>query len=366
MSVSLREFSAWLDALIPIEYQEPYDNSGLQVGEPDAIINSVMLTLDITPDVIAEAATHGVNLIVSHHPLIFSPLKHITSGTLSERCVAEAIRKNIAIYSSHTCFDAMSWGVSHIMAEKIGLNNIRVLVPVQGKLFKIAFYVPVTHAEMLREVIFEAGAGHIGKYSDCSFAVRGEGTFRPGSDTNPFSGKIGELFSGEEVKIETVVPSHLVRDVVAAIKTSHPYEEVAYDICRLDNEYHGAGTGAVGELTTALKGNELLMTLKDTFATPVIRFSGDAEKQIRRIAVCGGAGAGFVNAARKAGADAFITGDIKYHAFVEAPSSLLLVDIGHFESEIFSLKLLYDLIIKKFPKFALRFSETKTNPINYF
>jgi len=366
MPVTLIEFSKWLDSAIPLEYQESYDNSGLQVGDPDAIVTSVLLTLDITPEVISEAGKNGCNLIVSHHPLIFTPLRHICSGSMAERNVAEAIHKNIAVYSSHTCFDAMSWGVSRIMAEKAELNDIKVLAPVRGKLFKIVVYAPVSHASIVREALLNAGAGHIGKYSSCSFASSGYGTFKAEEGATPYVGKIDELHTEPEVRIESIVPSHLVSSAINAIKEVHPYEEVAYDIYPLENEYEGAGMGAVGSFSSPVKGYELLEKLKDVFGTPVIRFSGDGDNLISRVAVCGGAGSDLIGSAIKAHADAFITGDIRYHSFAEASSSLLMVDIGHYESEKFSLTVLYDLIIKKFPKFALRFSEIKTNPINYF
>jgi len=365
MSVTLREFAFWLDQAIPLEYQESYDNSGLQVGEPESLVDSVLLTIDVNRDVVAEAAEKGCNLIVSHHPLIFSPLKRIGGGSVAESTVADAIRGNIAVYSSHTCFDAMAWGVSRVMAEKTGLKDISVLVPVKGKLCKIAVYVPLSHARAVREALFNSGAGETGKYSSCSFTSSGTGTFMAGEGAKPYSGEINKLFTGNEVKIETVVPSHLVKGAIKAMIAAHPYEEVAYDLFRLENNCDFAGTGAIGILPEPLTGLQLLENLKKIFDVPVIRYSGDTESKIEKVAVCGGSGAGFINNAFRAGANAFITGDIKYHSFTEAPASLLVADIGHYESEKYSLKVLYDIINKNFPKFALRFSETKTNPINY-
>lgn len=365
MSVTLREFTAWLDGVIPPEYQESYDNSGIQVGEPDSELHSVLLTLDVNEDVVAEAVAGGCDIIVSHHPLIFNPLKRINGRNNTERSVAAAIKAGVAVYSTHTCFDAMAWGVSHILAEKAGLENIKVLSPAEGKLFKIAVYVPASHSEAVRNALFSAGAGNIGKYSSCSFSIPGSGTFLPGADTQPFIGKINDLWSGEEIKIETVVPSHLLNKAVKALKKAHPYEEAAYDIYRLENTSDIAGTGAIGTLPAPLRGSELLEKLKKTFDVPFIKYSGDSEKTVSTVAVCGGSGAAFINDAFRAGADAFITGDIKYHAFTEAPASMLVADIGHYESEKYSLNILYDIINKKFPKFALRFSEIKTNPINY-
>jgi dinuclear metal center YbgI/SA1388 family protein len=366
MPVTLRDFTKWLDGAIPLEYQESYDNSGLQVGDPEAIITSVLLTIDVTSEVIAEAEKKKCNLVLSHHPLIFSPLRRIAGGNATEKAVSEAIRRNIAVYSTHTCFDNMAWGVSHILAEKAGLTDIKVLMPVAGKLFKIAVFVPSSHAEVLREALFAAGAGQTGNYSSCSFTSAGDGTFMAGEGADPYVGEVNKLHTENEVKIETIIPSHLVGHVISAMKLVHPYEEVAYDIYPLENEDGNAGSGAIGTLSAPLTGFLLLDHLKKTFGTPVIRYSGDPGLPVSRVAVCGGSGAGLINAAARAGAGAFITGDIKYHSFTEAPSSMLVADIGHYESEKFSLTVLYDLIIKKFPKFALRFSEIKTNPINYF
>lgn len=365
MPVTLREFTAWLDSAIPPEYQESYDNSGIQVGDPDTELHSVLLTLDVNEQVVAEAAATGCDIIVSHHPLIFSPLKRINGRNNSERSVAAAIKAGVAVYSSHTCFDAMAWGVSNILAVKAGLENIKVLSPAEGKLFKIAVYVPESHAAIVRDALFNAGAGNIGKYSSCSFSLPGTGTFLPGAETHPFTGERDKLWTGGEIKIETVVPSHLLNTAVKAMKDAHPYEEAAYDIYRLENTSDLAGMGAIGTLPAPVSGRELLEKLKQTFDVPFIKFSGDSQKTIRTVAVCGGSGAAFIKDAFKAGADAFITGDIKYHSFTEAPASMLVADIGHYESEKYSLNILYDIINKKFPKFALRFSETKTNPINY-
>lgn len=366
MPVTLNEFTRWIEEQIPPVYQESYDNSGLQVGDPDMIIDSVLLTLDITEEVVSEAIKGKHNLIVSHHPLIFKPLKRLAYGTTSERCVAGAVKHGIAVYSAHTSFDSMSWGVSHIMAEKIGLRNIRVLVPTREKLSKIVTYVPVSHAQAVREALFSAGAGHLGNYDSCSFSCDGEGTFRGGEGSEPYVGQKGKMHTEKETRIESVVPEHLVREAVMSLLKVHPYEEVVYDIIPLKNEYHGAGAGAIGTLAAPLKGEELLRLLKEVFGTPAVRYSGNPAAQITTVAVCGGAGAQYIADAARAGAEAYVTGDVKYHNFLEASPNLMVADIGHYESEKYSLEILYNLIVKKFPKFALRFSGIKTNPINYF
>lgn len=366
MTATLGEFTRWLEELIPPVFQEHYDNSGLQVGDPDAVVNSVLLSVDVTAEVIAEAREYHCNLIISHHPLIFTPLKRIASGSETERCVASAVRAGIAIYSAHTSFDNLSWGVSHILAEKIGLTKIRVLAPLKGKLSKLIAFVPVAHAGRVREALFAAGAGHIGNYDRCSFNVTGDGTYRAGEGTDPFAGKVGEDHTEQEIRIEAVMPSHLSPACVRALIMAHPYEEVAYDIIALENEYHGAGAGAIGTLPAPLTVTMLLEKLKELTGIPVIRYSGDTARTVTTVAVCGGSGSDLISTAVRAGADAFVTGDVKYHAFTQAPDDMIVADIGHYESEKFSLELLYDLINKKFPKFALRFSGIKTNPINYY
>jgi len=364
--VTLREFVAWLEEIIPPALQEHYDNSGLQVGDPSAVIDSVLLTVDVTADVINEAVMHGCRLIISHHPLIFSPLKRIAFGSEAERCVAAALTKGIAVYSAHTSFDNLSWGVSNALAAKVGLENTRVLAPVKGRLLKIIIFVPFSHADAVRDSLFEAGAGHIGKYDRCSFNIHGEGTYRAGEGAVPWAGTAGEYHTEPEVRIEAVMPDYLAGACIRALLASHPYEEVAYDLIALENTYYGAGAGTIGTLAAPLTGTQLLERLRQLAGTPVIRYSGDPERTVKTVAVCGGSGASLISDAFRAGADAFITGDVKYHAFTEAPREMLVADIGHYESEKYSLEILYDLINKKFPKFALRFSGIKTNPINYF
>jgi dinuclear metal center YbgI/SA1388 family protein len=366
MTVTLGQFTEWLEGIIPQAYQEHYDNSGLQTGDPSAAIDSVLLTIDVTPEVIREAVSRGCSLVVSHHPLIFEPLKRLSYGSVTERTVAAALKNNIAVYSAHTSFDNIEHGVSHILATKLGLERVRVLVPLRGKLSKLITFVPPTHAGVVRDALFAAGAGHIGNYDRCSFNIQGEGTYRAGEGTEPYAGRIGEDHVEAEVRIEAVMPSHRAGACVRALLAAHPYEEVAYDIIALENVHHGAGAGAIGTLPAPLTGSELLNRLKLLTGLPAIRYSGDPTRPLTTVAVCGGSGSGYIPAAARAGADAFITGDIKYHAFAEAPENMLVADAGHYESEKFSLEILYDLIQKKFPNFALRFSEIKTNPINYY
>jgi dinuclear metal center YbgI/SA1388 family protein len=364
MAVTLGDFVQWFEELIPPAFQESYDNSGLQVGDHSAEVSSVLLTVDVTPAVMEEAAAAGCNLVVSHHPLIFKPLRSLVNGSDAQRSVAAAIRKDIAVYSAHTSLDNSAGGVSHVLAEKIGLQDIMVLAPLEGRLSKIVTFVPREHAGAVRDALFAAGAGVTGNYDRCSFNVTGEGTFRAGQGAEPFAGEVGMDHTEPEVRIEVVVPSFLTGKCVRALLDAHPYEEVAYDIIALQNGFHGAG--AIGRLPAALPGEKLLERLKKLTGIPAIRYSGDMQREVSTVALCGGSGSEYIAAAARAGADAFLTADIRYHAFAEAPHSMLVADIGHYESEKFSLELLHKLIQKKFPNFALRFSETKTNPINFY
>jgi len=360
----LKELVNFLESQVPPAYQEPYDNSGMQVGDPDAAVSSVLLSLDVTGGVIDEAASLGCELIISHHPLIFKPLKSICGHTTAERLVLKAIKKNISVYSMHTNLDIINGGVSYRMAKMLGLSNIHVLSPLDGKLLKLVVFVPGSHAGQLRDAIFDAGAGYIGNYERCSYNVQGEGTYRPGTGTDPYSGEQGKDHTEPEIRIETVMPEHLKSRVVKAMLAAHPYEEVAYDIYKIENTVPGAGLGCIGEAGEEMSDVDFINLLSKVFSAKGIRHSGLGNKRIKRVAVMGGSGGSYIAKAVSSGADAFVTGDIKYHDFLET-GGLLLADIGHYESEKPAMEILHEIITKKFPKFAVRFSERNTNPVNY-
>jgi dinuclear metal center YbgI/SA1388 family protein len=364
--ILLKEITGTLESLAPLSLQESYDNSGLQVGHPETEITGILITLDVTEEVVEEAIRLGYNLVVSHHPVIFGGLKSLTGRTLSERVIEKAIRGGIAIYSSHTNFDAIPGGVNSAVAERLGIRNLRILDPVKGELKKIVVFVPNENLEEVRQAMFDAGAGHIGEYDGCSFNLEGTGTFRASESANPYVGKVGEMHREPETRVETIVPSYRVGKVVRAMVSAHPYEEVAYDIYPLDNEFTGAGSGMAGELEQAMEEEVFLSFVKDRFAMPVIRHSALLGRTVKKVAFCGGAGSFLIGKAIRSGADVYLTGDLKYHQFFEADGKILLVDIGHFESEQFTRDLFYSLLKKKFPKFAIRLSETDTNPIKYF
>jgi hypothetical protein len=277
-----------------------------------------------------------------------------------------ALRQGIAVYSGHTNFDAVHDGVNRKMAERLGLGNLRILQPMKEQLRKLAVFVPHDHLDPVRTAMFEAGAGHIGGYDSCSFNLEGKGTFRGGEDTDPYSGSKGEFHQEPETRVETIVPVHLLGRVIQAMKSVHPYEEVAYDLYPLDNSYDMAGSGMLGTLEDPMDEEVFLGFLKDRFSAPVIRHSALLGKPVKKVALCGGAGSFLTGRALGAGADVFVTGDMKYHQFFEADGRMVIMDIGHYESEQFTRDLFYDLLMEKFPKFAVRISETVTNPIKYY
>jgi dinuclear metal center YbgI/SA1388 family protein len=363
--MKLKDISSYLDNIIPISLQEGYDNSGLQTGDPEQEINSAIISLDVTEDVIDEAIASGCNLIVSHHPLIFSPVKKITGKTYVERILIKAIRNEIAVYSSHTNLDILKDGVSKKMAQKLNLQNIKVLSPLRHHLLKLVTYIPEGHFEKVKEALFEAGAGAIGNYDRCGFSLEGTGSFRAGEGSQPYAGEKGQIHHEKEIRFETILPVHRKEIVINALIAAHPYEEVAYDIYALENEYNGAGLGCTGELPVEMDEMDFMNYISRELKAEGIRFSKLTGRKIKSVALCGGSGISLLGDAIRSGADVFITSDIKYHDFFNAGNLILLVDTGHYESEKYSTEILYDLIIKKFPTFAVRFSETNTNPINY-
>jgi dinuclear metal center YbgI/SA1388 family protein len=362
----LKEIIAALEEAAPLSLQESYDNSGLQVGDPAMKVSGILITLDVTEEVLAEAEKLGFNLVVSHHPVIFKGLKSITGKNAPERLVRTAIRKELAIYSGHTNFDAVAGGVNTYMANRLGLVEQEILETADGQLKKLVVFVPHKHLEQVRKAMFDAGAGHIGAYDSCSFNLEGKGTFRASSDSNPYVGETGKLHQEPETRLETIVPVHLLGKVLQAMTAAHPYEEVAYDIYPLENTDFRKGMGMVGRLKDPMDEIDFLGHVKDRFQTGVIRHSALRGKQVEKVALCGGAGSFLLSRAIASGADVFLTGDVKYHQFFDTEGRIVILDIGHFESEQFTRELFYDLLMKKFPKFAIRLSETETNPIKYY
>ncbi|MDZ7738619.1 MAG: Nif3-like dinuclear metal center hexameric protein [Bacteroidales bacterium] len=362
--MKIKELINYLESIVPTEWQESWDNSGLQLGDPDNTVDSALICLDITEAVIREAEDKACGLIISHHPLIIKPLSSISRKTATGRIIFKAVNKGISIYSMHTNLDIVKGGVSYHMAEMMKLKNVSVLSPLASRLLKLVVFVPTSHAEKVRDAIFNAGAGFIGDYDRCSYNISGEGTYRAGEGTDPYAGDTGKDHTEREIRIETVMPEYARSKVLKAMIESHPYEEVAYDIYKIENTVPGAGLGCTGDLEHDMKDADFLSMLSDLFGAKGIRHTALKGKKINKVAVMGGSGGSYIREAIHSGADAFVTADIKYHSFFEA-GDVLLADIGHYESEKPALEILHELITKKFPKFAVRFSETNTNPVNY-
>ena len=362
----IKDITNLFEQLAPLGLQESYDNAGLIVGDYNADIDSVLVTLDVTEEIVDEAIEKKVGLIVAHHPIVFSGIKKITGKNYVERSLLKAIKNDIAIYAAHTNLDSVEIGVNGKICEKLDLRDCKILHPVSGQLKKLVSFVPTQHANKVREAVFAAGAGNIGNYDSCSYNLHGEGTFRASENTNPFVGSIGEVHTEKEIRFETVFPAYLQAKVISALFRAHPYEEVAYDIYALDNTYSKAGMGMIGVLTVEMDEKQFLQKLKTTFNTGIIKHTALKDKKVQKIAVCGGAGSFLLKQAIAAGADFFVSGDFKYHQFFDAENKIVIADIGHFESEQFTKELFYELLTKNFPKFAVHLSEVNTNPVFYF
>ena len=367
ISMQVKDISRAIEAYAPIAYQESYDNCGLQVGDPDAHITGVLISLDVTEDIVAEAIERGCNMIVVHHPLIFSGLKRITGRSYVERVVHMAIRHDINIYAAHTNMDNVHNGVNERVAHKLGLVDTRILLPKPGTLSKLYTYAPADAADQVREALFAAGAGHISEYSECSFNTPGTGTFRASANANPAIGQAGggrEAIA--EVKIEVLISRHQEGAVLQALRQSHPYEEVAYEIIALQNTNQQVGAGMVGRLPEPMSGPDFLALVKKEMKTGCIRHTPLPGRPVQRVAWCGGAGSFLLRDAIAAGADVFITGDFKYHQFFDAEGRIVIADIGHYESEQFTSEIFEAILKRKFPNFAVLLSNLSTNPVKYF
>lgn len=363
--MKIREIISSIESFAPLAFQEDYDNAGLIVGDQEQEAKGALITVDVTEEIIDEAINKKINLIIAHHPIIFVGLKKITGKNYIERIIIKALKNNIAIYAAHTNLDNIQGGVNSKIAEKLNLQNTRILAPLNNHLMKLVYFVPVGHAEQTRKAVFDAGAGHIGNYDMCSYNMEGVGSFRAGEDTHPFVGKKNKIHYEDEIRIETIFPKHLKHKIINALIEAHPYEEVAYDIYPLDNRLDKVGAGIIGELAKEVPEIEFLELVKKTFQAQCIRHTKLFNKPISKIAVCGGSGSFLLNEAIKQSADIFISADFKYHQFFDAEDKIIIADIGHFESEQVTKELFYELLIKKFPKFAVYLTEINSNPINY-
>ena len=363
--MKIKEILNTLEEMAPLAYAEDFDNVGLLVGDANTVATGILVCHDALESVIDEAIAKKCNLVVCFHPIIFSGLKKIIGKNYVERAVLKAIKNDIAIYAVHTALDNHKHGVNKIFCDALGLTQTKVLVAKKNFIQKLITYTIPENVETLRNALFDAGAGKIGNYEDCSFNSKGIGTYMGNEDSNPEIGNRFEFVENEEIKIEVTFEKHLQSKVLKALFSNHVYEEVAYEIYELQNHHQNIGLGMIGELEKPMSEPDFLAFVKDKMQCGGIRHSALLGKPIKKVAVLGGSGSFAISNAKQAGADIFLTADLKYHNFYEAENQLVLADIGHFESERFTKNYIVDFLKKKILNFAIIFSEENTNPVKY-
>ncbi|TAF66906.1 MAG: Nif3-like dinuclear metal center hexameric protein [Cytophagales bacterium] len=364
--ISIAQVIKVLETLAPPSHQEDYDNAGLIVGNPQQALTGVLIALDSLESVVEEAIACKANLIVAHHPIVFRGLKKLNGKNYIERTLLKAITHQIALYAIHTNLDNISKGVNLKICQKLGLQNCQILQPKSQTLMKLTTFVPTTHTQTLLTALGNAGAGQIGNYQNCSFRVQGVGTFQPNDQATPFIGQANQYEEVTEDRIEVLFEQHQQHQILKTLRQAHPYEEVAYYLHRLENENQEVGAGMIGELTEALPEKDFLAYLKAKMNLKVIRHTQPTGQPIKRVAVCGGAGSFLLGKAQQKGAQAFVSADFKYHEFFDAENKLIIADIGHYESEIYTCELLKDTLFSHFPTLPLQITQTNTNPIDYY
>jgi dinuclear metal center YbgI/SA1388 family protein len=363
--MKVKDITTSLEQWAPLSLQENYDNSGLLVGDPHQPIHQVLITLDVTEAVIDEAIDKGCQLIIAHHPLIFKGLKHINTDHWVERCVRKAIKNDISIYAIHTNLDNVRTGVNARIAAQLGLVNTSILSAKSDNLLKLVTFTPIDHTDKVLQALYAAGAGAIGAYEHCSFSLVGTGSFRPSVDAKPFIGEIGKEERVQETRIEVILQKQRANGVLNALKTNHPYEEVAYYLSELINDNQETGSGMCGDLPEPMSPDDFIAYLKKRMQLQVVKHTPFITDSIQKIALCGGAGGFLLTHAIRERADVFISADFKYHDYFEADGKIAIADIGHYESEVFTKDLLYDFLEQKFANIAFRLSGVVTNPIIY-
>ncbi|MGL4520287.1 MAG: Nif3-like dinuclear metal center hexameric protein [Phocaeicola sp.] len=361
--MKIKEVIVALEKFAPLPLQDGFDNAGLQVGMTEAEITGALLCLDVTEAVVTEAITLGCNLIVSHHPLIFKGYKSITGRDYVERCIMRAIKHDLVIYAAHTNLDNAPQGVNYKMAQLLGLKNVRILAPKEESLVKLVTFVPSAHLAAVESALYDAGCGTMGNYDSCSFQTAGKGTFRALPGSAPFCGTIHEIHVEEEIRIETILPAFKKGAALKALLAAHPYEEPAFDFLPLQNSWKEVGAGAIGELEEPVDEMDFLKRVKELFHVDCLKYNGLTGREIKRVALCGGAGS-FLLPRAMGQADVFITGEVKYHDYFAYEKSLLIAEIGHYESEQYTQELFYSIIRDAFPALELHLTQVCTNPIN--
>nr|WP_315179732.1 Nif3-like dinuclear metal center hexameric protein [uncultured Flavobacterium sp.] len=361
----IKEIISVLEEMAPLAYAEDFDNVGLLVGDQESEATGILVCHDALENIIEEAIAKNCNMVVCFHPILFSGLKKITGKNYVERAVIKAIKNDIAIYAVHTALDNHQEGVNKIFSDALGLINTKILIPKENFIRKLVTYTIPENAEEVRNALFDAGAGTIGNYENCSFNSKGIGTYMGNEHSNPQVGERFEFVQGDEIKIEVTFEKHLENKILKALFKSHAYEEVAYEIYELLNKHQNIGLGMIGELKNPMNEKEFLLFTKEKMECGGIRHSNFTGKEIKKVAVLGGAGSFAIKNVIQAGADAYLTADLKYHQFYEAENKLLLADIGHFESERYTKNYIVEYLRKKILNFAVILSEENSNPVKY-
>jgi dinuclear metal center YbgI/SA1388 family protein len=363
--IKIKEIISVLEEMAPIAYAEDFDNVGLLVGNQEANATGILVCHDALETVIDEAIAKKCNLVVCFHPILFSGLKKITGKNYVERSVIKAIKNDIAIYAVHTALDNHPEGVNTIFGNALGLINTKILVPKENFIRKLVTFTIPENADKVRNALFDAGAGTIGNYENCSFSSKGVGTYMGNEHSNPEIGARFEFVEAEEIKIEVTFEKQLEPKILKALFESHVYEEVAYEITALQNKHQNIGLGLIGELENPMDEKEFMLFVKEKMQCEGIRHSEFIGKPIKKVALLGGAGSFAIKNAITAGANVFLTADLKYHQFYEAENRIILADIGHFESERYTKNYIVDFLRKKILNFAIILSEENTNPVKY-
>jgi dinuclear metal center YbgI/SA1388 family protein len=362
--MKIKEVIHLLEQKFPLHWQEDFDNCGVQCGDKEREITGIVVCFDMSEAVIDEAIAKGANMVISHHPIIYrNGLKKIEPIDRVGKILCKALENKVLLYSMHTNIDSGKEGGNVLFAQKLGLQKLSVLAPKESQFCKLVVFVPSENSVLLKEALFKAGGGNIGNYSHCSFSSEGIGSFKPLSGANPHIGQHHRMERVEEERIEIIFSKVKKRQIIEALYQHHPYEEPAFDIIALENLNREVGLGRVGLLPKPLVAKDFIHYVKEKLNIETVKFSGNMNAEINKVAVCGGGGASFVTDALAAGADAFITGDLKYHDFFIPENKMLLMDIGHFEGEHFIREIIVSLLKENFNTFATHFTEAEFSVI---
>lgn len=355
-----------LETWAPKHFAYDWDNVGLQVGSKTEKTKAVLVTLDVTDQVVEEAIQNNANVIIAHHPMLFKPLKTIDFDTVKGNLIKKLIKHDITVYASHTNLDIAEGGVNDLLSERIGIENVRPLLTTHvERLIKLAVFTPISHVNEVVDALSEAGAGHIGNYSHCTFQSEGTGTFKPLEGANPFIGTQNKIEHVDEIKIETIVSESILNRVVDAMIQAHPYEEVAYDLYPLINEGKKYGLGRIGTLSETYTLQQFINIVKEKLNVEKLRFVGDLKQEVKRVAILGGSGEKYIHAAKNANADVFITGDVTFHHAQDAKDiGLAVIDPGHYIEQIMK-EATKQYIKEHFPSLHVIVSSINTDPFQF-